>query len=229
MENHFYHIKWPPLNCSFFISHVRNLCNGCYIVRQCLGHTPLPFCLRLESREYVIWDSMQAHVTFVLRAVNVIWESIQAYVTFVLRAVNIFYGIRCKRISTSFWEPCICYMGFDASASSHREIKDLIWVTRLQSPKMSWLFNTKNACQNVCLLVNVSIEVNSVDPRSDCSKKQSDLDLHCLPKRLHKHFSDDESRLVVTCKFSVITVTTFMEYAHVCAAQTSYFKAFAKL
>ena len=30
MENHFYHIKWPPLNVTIFIMHVRNLCNGCY-------------------------------------------------------------------------------------------------------------------------------------------------------------------------------------------------------
>ena len=30
MENHFNHIKWPPLNVTIFITHVRNLCNGCY-------------------------------------------------------------------------------------------------------------------------------------------------------------------------------------------------------
>ena len=30
MENHFYHIKWPPLNVTIFITHVRNLRNGCY-------------------------------------------------------------------------------------------------------------------------------------------------------------------------------------------------------
>ena len=27
MENHFYHIKWPPLNVTIFITHVRNLRN----------------------------------------------------------------------------------------------------------------------------------------------------------------------------------------------------------
>ena len=31
MENHFYHFKWPPLNVIIiFITHVRNLRNGCY-------------------------------------------------------------------------------------------------------------------------------------------------------------------------------------------------------
>ena len=30
MENHFYHIKWPLLNVTFFITHVGNLRNGCY-------------------------------------------------------------------------------------------------------------------------------------------------------------------------------------------------------
>ena len=29
MENHFYHIKWPPLNVPIFITHVRNVRNGC--------------------------------------------------------------------------------------------------------------------------------------------------------------------------------------------------------
>ena len=30
MENHFYRIKRPPLNVTIFITHVRNLRNGCY-------------------------------------------------------------------------------------------------------------------------------------------------------------------------------------------------------
>ena len=30
MENHFYYIKWSSLNASIFITHVRNLRNGCY-------------------------------------------------------------------------------------------------------------------------------------------------------------------------------------------------------
>ena len=30
MENHLYHIKWPPLNVTIFITHVRNARNGCY-------------------------------------------------------------------------------------------------------------------------------------------------------------------------------------------------------
>ena len=30
MENHFYHIKWPPLNVTIFITHVRNVRNGSY-------------------------------------------------------------------------------------------------------------------------------------------------------------------------------------------------------
>ena len=28
------------------------------------------------------------------------------------------------------------------------------------------------------------VDANSVDPRSDCSQEQSDLDLHCLSKTL---------------------------------------------
>ena len=28
MKNHFYHIRWPPLNVTIFITHVRNLTNG---------------------------------------------------------------------------------------------------------------------------------------------------------------------------------------------------------
>ena len=30
MENHFYHIKGPPLNVTIVIMHVRYLRNGCY-------------------------------------------------------------------------------------------------------------------------------------------------------------------------------------------------------
>ena len=30
MENHFYHIRLPPLNVTIFITHVRNLRNECY-------------------------------------------------------------------------------------------------------------------------------------------------------------------------------------------------------
>ena len=30
MENHFYNIKWSPLNVTIFIMHVRNLRNGWY-------------------------------------------------------------------------------------------------------------------------------------------------------------------------------------------------------
>ena len=29
-ENHFYHIRWPPLNVTIFITHVRRLRNGSY-------------------------------------------------------------------------------------------------------------------------------------------------------------------------------------------------------
>ena len=40
MENHFYHIKLPPLNFTIFITHVRNLCNGYYtnVVAQVIAH-----------------------------------------------------------------------------------------------------------------------------------------------------------------------------------------------
>ena len=30
MENHFYRIRWPPLNVTIFITHVHNLRNGSY-------------------------------------------------------------------------------------------------------------------------------------------------------------------------------------------------------
>ena len=30
LDNTFYHIKWPPLNITIFITHVRNLRYGCY-------------------------------------------------------------------------------------------------------------------------------------------------------------------------------------------------------
>ena len=31
MENHLSHIKGPLLNVTIFITHMHNLCNGCYI------------------------------------------------------------------------------------------------------------------------------------------------------------------------------------------------------
>ena len=34
--NHFYHIKWPPLNVTIFITNVRNLHNGCYTIESCV-------------------------------------------------------------------------------------------------------------------------------------------------------------------------------------------------
>ena len=42
MENHFYHSKRLPFNVTFFITHMRNLRNGCYANEQstskvCLG------------------------------------------------------------------------------------------------------------------------------------------------------------------------------------------------
>ena len=38
LENTFYHIKWPPLNVTIFITHVRNLRNGCYAN---VDHSPI--------------------------------------------------------------------------------------------------------------------------------------------------------------------------------------------
>ena len=71
------------------------------------------------------------------------------------------------------------------------------------------------ASKNVCSLVNVSIEANSVD-------------LHCLSKRLqifqrkkHATFCDMCFK-VNKCEFNVYTVTIFMKCMHVCAAQTTY-------
>ena len=38
IENHFYHIKWAPLNVTIFIPHLCNLSNGCYAnVNICFG------------------------------------------------------------------------------------------------------------------------------------------------------------------------------------------------
>ena len=59
-------------------------------------------------------------------------------------------------------------------------------------------------------------------------QEQSDLDLHCLSKGFKYISADDKSiRLCVVCalrvnecEFSVYTVTIFMKYTHVCAAQT---------
>ena len=54
----------------------------------------------------------------------------------------------------------------------------------------------KMPAKEVCSLVNVStcIKADSLDPRSDCSQDQSDLDLHCLSKTLQKLSEDKESR-----------------------------------
>ena len=38
MENHFYHIKWPPLNVTIFITHMQNLSNGCYAKEMHLSY-----------------------------------------------------------------------------------------------------------------------------------------------------------------------------------------------
>ena len=61
-------------------------------------------------------------------------------------------------------------------------------------------------------------------------QEQSDLDLHCLSKRL-QIFQETTKTYdffvicalrVNTCEFSVYRVRIFMKCTHVCAAQTSY-------
>ena len=60
MENHSYHIKWPPLNSTVFITHVRNLRNGCYANESYLNlwYTKIYFTIPLvylyEARPKVI-------------------------------------------------------------------------------------------------------------------------------------------------------------------------------
>ena len=81
---------------------------------------------------------------------------------------------------------------------------------------------------NVFLLVNISIEANSVVP----DQTQSDLDPHCLLKRLQIISADDKSRDLCCigalrlnkCDFHLIYVHDFHEVVtmHVCAAQTTY-------
>ena len=78
--------------------------------------------------------------------------------------------------------------------------------------------NGKILCQNVlknanrfffqaldaqlCLLFNISIEANSVDPDQTALGEQSDLDLHCLFKRLHNISIDDKNiRLCCNIRF----------------------------
>ena len=49
--------------------------------------------------------------------------------------------------------------------------------------------------ESVCLLFNISIEANSVDP------DQTALDLHCLFKRLH-NISIDDKNIRLCCNIS---------------------------
>ena len=67
-----------------------------------------------------------------------------------------------------------------------------------------------------------------MDPRSDCSQEQFDLDLHCLPKRIQNIFANEESRrlvmigaLRVNNESSVSRVKIFMKYAHMLIEQRS--------
>ena len=81
--------------------------------------------------------------------------------------------------------------------------------------------------ENVCVLVNIIIEANSVDPDKP---EQSDLDLHILSKRLQifqqttkaYDFSVKCALIVNKCELNVYTVRIFIKCMHVCAAQTYY-------
>ena len=50
MVYNFYHIKWPPLNITIFITHVRNLRNGCY-ANVSVGPDLSPICLQWFSED----------------------------------------------------------------------------------------------------------------------------------------------------------------------------------
>ena len=60
--------------------------------------------------------------------------------------------------------------------------------------------------------------------------EQSDLDLHCLLKRLYDISTDDKTiqifvicaSTVNKCELSVYTVRIFMKCMHVCTAQSIY-------
>ena len=57
-----------------------------------------------------------------------------------------------------------------------------------------------------------------------CIQEQSDLDLHCLLKRLQNVSADNKNipLFVNTCEVSVYTVRTFMKCMHVCTAEKAY-------
>ena len=83
--------------------------------------------------------------------------------------------------------------------------------------------------ESVCLLFNISIEANSVDPDQTALGEQSALYLHCLFKRLHNISIDDKNDCVVIyalrvnkCGFSALTDTTFMKCTQTCAAQATF-------
>ena len=58
MENHFYHIKGPPLNVTIVIMHVRYLRNGCYA-------NDLPTILPAKS---------DSDVMFVYKVIRDLWS-----------------------------------------------------------------------------------------------------------------------------------------------------------
>ena len=84
------------------------------------------------------------------------------------------------------------------------------------------------AFETVCILFNISIDANSVDP-DQTVPIPSDQDLHCLLRRLLNVSADNKNiRLFVicalrvdtrrTCDVSVYTVRTFMKCTLFCAA-----------
>ena len=95
---------------------------------------------------------------------------------------------------------------------------------------MTDLYNASKitTLEYACLLVNISIEANSVDQ----DQTAPDLDLHCLSNSLQTISARHKSiRIFVLhvytlnvnkCKFSVYMVTIFMKCTYVCAAQTAY-------
>ena len=42
MENHLYHIKWPPFNATIYITHMRNLHNERYTNASISENQPFP-------------------------------------------------------------------------------------------------------------------------------------------------------------------------------------------
>ena len=55
--NNFYHIKWPPLNVTIFITHVRRLRNVSYANALLFLSNATMGCLRDGCNDDIIWQT----------------------------------------------------------------------------------------------------------------------------------------------------------------------------